>query len=127
MDNKITVIIENETPLRADELGAMFTAFALDYRDLNRGRKLVVTRLEQGSIIAELVDFAIAAGPYIKDAIEAVKAVKSMTEFVVAVRSLFGKPDLEKPQPVTTRERGSSQVGALRRPSRGSLLRITVR
>ena len=86
MDNSLILIIENETPLRADELGELFTAFARDYNALTR-RTLVVVRFEQGSTIIEWADFAFS---HAKEAAEAIKAAKGLTDLVAALKSLFG-------------------------------------
>src|SRR5437879_2795128 len=106
MDDKIILIIENETPIRAAAFGELFTAFAHDYRDLTRGRTLVVARLEQGSTIVEWTDFVLAtAGHYLKEAAETAKAIKSLADFAATLKSLFGKKKQEKPARQMSRRR----------------------
>jgi hypothetical protein len=81
MDDQLIIAIDFETPPRADDLGDLFTALARDYRDMSRGRVLVVASMEHGSIIAVLKDWALLAAPHIKDAIEVAKGVKALADF----------------------------------------------
>src|SRR5690349_18680832 len=100
MDNSIVLIIDNETPIPAADLGELFSAFARDYRDLSRGRTLMVVRLEQGSTFIEWTDAIFtSAGHYLKGIAEAAKAIKSLADLALTLKSLFGKH--EKPKSPT--------------------------
>ena len=81
MEDQLIITIYYETAPRADDLGELFAALARDYKDITRGRVLVVTSIEHGSIIATLTDWAIQTIPYIKDAVEFAKGAKALADF----------------------------------------------
>lgn len=106
MDDKLILTIENEAPLPADSLGELFTAFARDYRDLTRGRTLVVAQLEQGSTIIEWTDAVLAtAAHYFKEAAEIAKAIKSLADLASTLKSLLGSKKKRSPAPRISRRR----------------------
>ena len=81
MDDQLIVTIDYEIAPRADDLGELFAALARDYRDMTKGRVLVVSNIREGSIIATLTDWAIQAAPYVKDAVEIAKGGKALADF----------------------------------------------
>ncbi len=91
MADVLILTLDFETPPRADELGELFAALARDYKDLTKGRVLVVSRLETGSLIAHLQDLASAAGPYVNHALEYAKGVKGIADFAKLLRDWFSK------------------------------------
>src|SRR5688572_17087991 len=91
MAHELILIFSFETPPRANEFGELFSALARDYRDLTRGRSLVIADVEHGSIIFKLIDAAIAAVPHIKDAVAVAHAVKGIADLVKAIKSFLGK------------------------------------
>jgi hypothetical protein len=58
---------------------------------MTRGRVLVVSRIENGSIIATLTDAALAAAPYVAGAMVVVTAVNSITKFAENLQKWFGR------------------------------------
>jgi hypothetical protein len=81
MDDQLIITIEYETAPRADDFGELFVALARDYKDMTKGRVLVVSSIHQGSIWATLTDWALVAAPYIKDVVEFAKGAKALTDF----------------------------------------------
>jgi hypothetical protein len=120
MDNGLILIIENETPLRADELGELFTAFARDYNALTR-RTLVVVRFEQGSTIIEWADFAFS---HAKEAAEVIKAAKGLTDLVAALKSLFGG-EKEQKKAASSRSRRKAPAERAGNQHFGRLFRVS--
>jgi hypothetical protein len=64
MEHQLVITIDCETAPSAADVGELFVALARDYKDITKGRSLVVARIEQGSIIAILTDWASQALPY---------------------------------------------------------------
>ena len=64
---------------------------ARDYRQLTRGRTLVVARLETGSLHAYLQDAFNQVAPYAKGALEVVKAAKGIKEFARTLTEILGR------------------------------------
>jgi hypothetical protein len=81
MNDELIAIINYETPPGADEVGALLTALARDYKSFTRGRVLTVISIQRGSIIATLTDWANATLPYLKDAVEIAKGGKALADF----------------------------------------------
>jgi hypothetical protein len=81
MNDQLIITIDYTTAPRADDLGELFAALARDYKDMTRGRVLVVSNIQQGSIRAILTDWALQAAPYIKDAVEIAKGAKALADF----------------------------------------------
>ncbi|CAN5474951.1 hypothetical protein BH10PSE6_BH10PSE6_31140 [soil metagenome] len=75
----------NEEPIEAGELGALFSALARDYRQLTRGRTLVVTRVEAGSLIVILRDLLSTVGSLT----EVANAAKAIYQFASAIYDLI--------------------------------------
>lgn len=75
MEAQLVLTIDSETPLPADEVGELLAALARDCREMTRGRVLVVSRVENGSIIATLTDAALAAAPYVAGGLGVIAAV----------------------------------------------------
>jgi hypothetical protein len=90
MADELIVALDFETPPRADDFGALFAALARDYRDMTKGRVLVVTSVESGSTIATLTDLALAAVPYAKNVLDALVAANSLADFAKHLKELFG-------------------------------------
>jgi hypothetical protein len=81
MDDQLIITIDYTTAPKAEDLGELFAALARDYKDMTRGRVLVVSSVHQGSIRAILTDWALQAAPYIKDAVEIAKGAKALADF----------------------------------------------
>lgn len=81
MENQLVVVIDYERRPRAEDIGALFSALAKDYKTVSRGRILVVASIDHGSIIATLVDWAFQAVPYIKATVETAKGAKALADF----------------------------------------------
>jgi hypothetical protein len=81
MDDQLIITIEYETAPRTDDLGELFVALARDYKDMTKGRVLVISSIHQGSIWATLTDWALVAAPYLKDAVEFAKGAKALADF----------------------------------------------
>jgi hypothetical protein len=110
MEEELIVTIEYETPPTAEEIGALFTALALDYRDFTRGRVLSVINIEHGSIIATLKDWALVALPYVKDAVEVAKGAKALADFGKMLKEGINALKTEKPKRLPSR-RGRKTKG----------------
>lgn len=81
MKNQLIVVIDYEKPPRAEDIGALFSALAKDYKTVSRGRVLVIASIDHGSIIATLVDWAFQALPYVKASVETAKGAKALADF----------------------------------------------
>jgi hypothetical protein len=88
---ELVLVLDNVRPLPAADLGELFSTMARDYRQLTRGRTLVVTRLETGSLHAYLQDALNQVAPYAKDVLEVVKAAKGIKEFARTLTEIFGR------------------------------------
>lgn len=99
------IAFQNQKPLRADELGELFTTLARDYRDLTGGRTLVVGRLETGSLYAILQDAIGQAGPFISNAVEVAKAIKGIADFAKTLKDLLGEEQGARPKSPARRRR----------------------
>jgi hypothetical protein len=86
MEDRLIITIDYENPPRADDIGELFAALARDYKDFTRGRVLVVTSIEHGSIIATLTDWALQNLPYAKTAVEIAKGAKALADFSKIVK-----------------------------------------
>lgn len=104
---ELVLEIKNDQPIAADEVGALLVVLARDYRRLTR-RKLVIGRLETGSVIATLVDAAVFITPYASNAVEVSKAINAIVSFSKALRERFAnaknlkklgatKPEIREP------------------------------
>lgn len=88
---ELVLVVDNGRPLAAADLGELFSTMARDYRQLTRGRTLVVIRLETGSLYAYLQDAFNQVAPYTKDALEIAKATKGIKEFARTLTEIFGR------------------------------------
>jgi hypothetical protein len=86
MEDRLIITIDYEIAPRADDIGELFAALARDYKDFTKGRVLVVTSIEHGSIIATLTDWALQTVPYAKDAVEFARGAKALADFGKIVR-----------------------------------------
>jgi hypothetical protein len=108
MENQLIVVIDYETPLRADDLGALFSALAKDYKTVSRGRILVVASIDHGSIVATLVDWAFQALPYVKASVETAKGAKALADFAKLLKdsiTVVKSPDSVKSLPLSSGKR----------------------
>src|SRR4051794_2271870 len=96
MAHELVLTFDFETSLPADELGEVFTALARDYRDMTKGRVLVVKRVESGSIIATLTDAALAAAPYAAGSVAVIVAINSLAEFAKNLKEWFSHAKSDK-------------------------------
>lgn len=90
MANELILTLDSERPLSAEELGAVFSALARDYREMTRGRSLVVVRVESGSIIAILTDAALAVAPYAAGSLAVIGGINALFEFAKNLNKWFG-------------------------------------
>jgi len=98
MDDQLIITIEYETAPRADDLGELFAALARDYKDMTKGRVLVVSSIHQGSIWATLTDWALVATPYIKDAVEFAKGAKALADFAKLLKEQITSAKSSEPK-----------------------------
>jgi len=78
----LIIALNGDAPVPAAELGKLLTTLAADYRRVNRGRTLIVTDIQIGSVITELTDL-------VKNAADGAKAAKAIVDFVRTVADLF--------------------------------------
>jgi hypothetical protein len=81
MESQLVIVIDYTIRPRADDIGALLSALAKDYKTVSKGRVLVVASIDHGSIIATLVDWAFQAIPYVKGTIEIAKGAKALADF----------------------------------------------
>jgi hypothetical protein len=107
---ELALTLDSARRLAAADLGELFSTLARDYRQFTRGRTLVVVRLQTGSLYAYFRDAFDTFEPYGKEALEIVKTVKSIKEFVQTLAGVFRRA---KEHPGTLAElRNQRQVGA---------------
>ncbi|WP_369721327.1 hypothetical protein AB8Z38_30535 [Bradyrhizobium sp. LLZ17] len=115
MDDQLVITIEYETAPRADDLGELFVALARDYKDMTKGRVLVVSSIHQGSIWATLTDWALVAVPYLKDAVEIAKGTKALADFGKLLKEQINgakSPQAKKGQPRQRKKKWPSIRGS---------------
>jgi hypothetical protein len=105
MDDQLIITIEYETAPRADDFGELFAALARDYKDMTKGRVLVVSSIHQGSIWAILTDWALQAAPYIKDTVEVAKGAKALADFAKLLKELITSAKSPEPKKLAPRRR----------------------
>jgi len=71
------------------DVAGLFISLSADYRKISGGRKLVLIRLEIGSLFAALQDAVVAATPYARSALETAKAAKFISILVQYIRKLI--------------------------------------
>jgi hypothetical protein len=81
--------VQNKRPIRADELGKLFSTLARDYRQLFPGRELVVMRVRPGSLYTVLRDSFRAQPPSKKNTISDAEATKSIENFARTLKIRF--------------------------------------
>lgn len=81
MENQLIIVIDCKRSPRAEDIGALFSALAKDYKTVSKGRVLVVASIDHGSIVATFVDWAFQAIPYVKGSIEFAKGAKALADF----------------------------------------------
>jgi hypothetical protein len=88
---ELVLTFRNERPIRAVDLGEVFTSLARDYSRINKGRTLVVVRLETGSIVARLQEMYDAIAPYAQTSLEFLKAANNLRRFAEILKGLISK------------------------------------
>ena len=94
----LVITLYGNGPISAAQLGKLFTSLSRDYKQIARGRMLVVSSIRAGSIVTILTDSATAAvnaaavaAPHVKDAAEIVKGTWSIAKFADKVASALGR------------------------------------
>lgn len=97
-DDRLILTFDFEMQPPAAELGDVFVALARDYREMTRGRVLVVMSVQSGSIIVTLTDAALATVPYILGSIAVIKAFNELSKFVENIQKwlAYAKSGKEK-------------------------------
>jgi hypothetical protein len=94
---QLILTISNNRPIIVADLGTLLTSLSRDYRQISRGRNLVVTNIETNSIHVSITDalialpYLVAGAKYIKDGIEFTKAVKAIIEFGQSIKHSIEK------------------------------------
>jgi hypothetical protein len=83
---EILLILATDQPIAVDDLSRLFGALAKDYKQLTRGRTLIVTSISHGSIIVHLTDAYSAIAPYLNKMVDAVKGLKALADFVKTLK-----------------------------------------
>jgi hypothetical protein len=107
LQHEFMLCIGEGRPLQASELGEVLLALARDYRKINRGRDLAILRIESGSILVYLQDAAIAAAPYLKDAVEIAKGGKALFGFFNNIKDLLEKKQKKDTDLASVRKQGA--------------------
>lgn len=89
--NELLLIFQTVRPLPASIVGDLLSALSRDYREINPGRTLVVSRLQTSSLFVFLKDSFFAAEPYFKDGVEAAKGGKALIDFAKSIREFLTK------------------------------------
>jgi hypothetical protein len=97
--SELVLHFRNQRPISAADLGELFSALAKDYGQINEGRKLVVAKLESGTLLVHLQDLYNVIAPYAKHGLEAVNAANSLKKFSEVIRGMVFKA---KEHPVQT-------------------------
>ena len=118
--DELLLTFDNERSLSSDDLGELLTALARDYRQVSRGRTLVVVRLETGTLFAGFTDAVAFITPYVHDALELAKAAKGIADFAGILRR-FISPQKETQEKLFGRGRKAAGVR-----SAEALLKIAV-
>lgn len=87
--HELLISIRNDKPVPAAWIGELFSALARDYRQLNRGRTLVVARVATGSwliFLGDMAQLASSAAPYAANAVEVAKGGKAILDFGKEIR-----------------------------------------
>jgi hypothetical protein len=102
MADELILTLDYERAPSAEDLGGLFSALARDYREMTKGRTLVVVRVDAGSIVVTLTDAAIAAAHYAVPAavggLAVVTTVNALAEFAenLAKWLVYAKGDKDK-------------------------------
>lgn len=88
---ELLLTIRNEKPLPAALMSDLLSALSKDYRRLNRGRTLVVSRIQMGSWWIYLCDMIQTTQPYLKNGVEFAKGGKAILDFAKGIREAVGK------------------------------------
>lgn len=90
MPAEIMVAIVGGQPIPAAMLGNLIIALSRDYKALNRGRTLVVSRLETGSLLVFVQDAYYAVQPYLADGVSLSKGGKAILDFAKYLKESLG-------------------------------------
>jgi len=124
MAPELKIDIENIRPVYLGDVGVLFEALAGDYSRFTKGRKLVVVRLETGSVVAffqDAVTFAKVATPYVEGGV-------LLAQFVQALAKLWNRLSHIKPGQTQKRPRaiGMRTIRALAKIADQSESEITL-
>lgn len=112
---ELVIVFDYRRELLAADLGSLLTALAKDYARAYRGRTLVVSSIEKGSLLVAIHDAVSAASPFIKDGVEIARGIKSITDFAASIRKLvLRKKDeaagVKAPAPKTRVDRSVQEI-----------------
>ena len=83
---EIMFAIVGGEPIPAAMLGSLIIALSRDYKALNHGRTLVVSRLETGSLLVFVQDAYNAAQPYLTGGLNLLKGSKAILDFAKSIK-----------------------------------------
>jgi hypothetical protein len=87
--SELTIVFDGKQHFDIGDVAGLFISLSADYRKISGGRKLVLIRLEIGSLFAALQDAVVAATPYARSALETAKAAKFISILVQYIRKLI--------------------------------------
>jgi len=131
MSAELTIIFDYERRPTARELGDVLSAIGRDYEDTSHDRTLVVTKIENGSIIIVLKDFAMTAWPYVAGTVATMAGINAVLKFYEHLKQWLGKAKTpDEPSRLFGRGRkapGQRSVEAIVKTAAGSGSHVRVR
>ncbi len=104
----ITIRISNEEPVLLQEYSELLSSLAKDYAKITKGSTLVISRIEEGSIITTIQDALACAAPHMKDAVAIASAVNSLKGLYTSIAAVLKKA--KQPSVAKVSEKGFKSV-----------------
>jgi hypothetical protein len=111
MPDELVLTFDFEESPSAADLGEVFTALGRDYGDMTRGRVLVVTSVESGSIIVTLTDHVLAVQPYLITGVAVIAGINQIAKFGENILTWIKYAKSKTERKRLTRKRGKKASG----------------
>lgn len=89
----IIIRVSNDEPVPVKDYSDLLAALAKDYSKGNKKGTLVITRIEEGSIIATLQDALACTMPHVKDATAVLSAMNSLKALYASIQKVLTKSE----------------------------------
>ncbi len=113
---RLRLHVENQLLVPAGDIGGLLVALSNDYRRATKGRALVLTSLQTGTITALLQDAAIlwtAVQPYAQGAAAVAEGGKAIYDLIKPLYGVYSKPLAQSFKASPRKPIGTSTVRAL--------------